>query len=240
MRRCGTTCSARRSPWSTPSSPPASGRPQTAAPRHPSPSCNRTRSARARIDPHPDAPALPPHDHPPRPSPLTTKESSYDHHHPHRRHPRDRVGAGRARRGERSRRRRQERRDRRPGAAHQPRRPGVVVVRRALLRRLARAAPDGHQGLARPRTAGLVRQRGVRPRGGRLAAPLGRGLPAVRARREARLAPREGRRLLPGRGLGRARRLRRHRPGQLRPALPHHVGHRPRPRRAVPGRGRGR
>ncbi len=31
-----------------------------------------------------------------------------------------------------------------------------------------------------------------------------------------------------------------HRPGQLRPALPHHVGHRPRHRRALPGRGRGR
>ena len=58
------------------------------------------------------------------------------------------------------------------------------------------------------------------------------------ARGEAIVAAREGRRLLPRRRLGRARRLHRDRPGQLGPALPHHVGHRPRHRRAVPGGGR--
>ena len=69
---------------------------------------------------------------------------------PHvRRHPGHRLGPRRARRGERSRRRRQAGHHRRPGAAHESRRAGVVVVRRAVLRRLPRAAPDGHQGLPR-------------------------------------------------------------------------------------------
>ena len=36
----------------------------------------------------------------------------------------------------------------RPGEPQQPRRPGVLVARRAVLRRHPRAAPDGHQGLA--------------------------------------------------------------------------------------------
>ena len=45
----------------------------------------------------------------------------------------------------------------------------------------------GHQGLARPRPPGLVRHRRLRPRRGRLAAALGRGVPAVR--RTARSAP---------------------------------------------------
>ena len=51
-----------------------------------------------------------------------------------------------------------------------------------------------------------------------------------------------GHRLLPGRRLGRARRLRRHRAGQLGAALPHRLGHRARHRRAVrpAGAGRGR
>ena len=48
---------------------------------------------------------------------------------------------------------------RRPGAAHEPRRAGVVVVRRAVPRRLPRAAPHGHQGLPRARPPGLARQR---------------------------------------------------------------------------------
>ena len=55
---------------------------------------------------------------------------------------------------------------------------------------------------------------------------LGRGLPRVRRRREARVAAREGRAVLPDRRLGGARRLHRHRPRQLGAALPHHVGHR--------------
>ena len=42
-----------------------------------------------------------------------------------------------------------------------------------------------------------------------------------------------GLRGLPDRGLGRARRRSRRRPRQLRAALPHHLGHRPRRRRAV-------
>ena len=51
---------------------------------------------------------------------------------------------------------------------------------------------------------------------------------AVRSRGEARVAAREGRGVLPRRRLGRARRLHRHRPGQLGSPLPHHLGHRAR------------
>ncbi len=76
--------------------------------------------------------------------------------------------------------------------------------------------------------------------GRRVAAPVGGGLPAVRARGEARVAEAEGRRLLPRGGLGRAGRLHRDRPGQLGSPLPHHVGHRARHRGTVPGLGRGR
>ena len=97
------------------------------------------------------------------------------------------VAAGEARR------RRQARRDRRPGARGEPRRTGVVVVRRPVPHRLARAAAHGHQGLARARAAGLVRHRRLRSRRGRVAAALGRGVPPVRRRREARVAAREGR-----------------------------------------------
>ena len=68
--------------------------------------------------------------------------------------------------------------------------------------------------------------RRVRPRRGRVGAPLGRRLPRVRRGREARVAAREGRPVLPDRRLGRTRRLQRHRPRQLGAALPHHVGHR--------------
>ena len=57
----------------------------------------------------------------------------------------------------------------------EPRRPGVLVVRRAVPRRLARAAPDGHQGLPRAGLAGLAGQRRLRPRPrGPLAARAGR------------------------------------------------------------------
>ena len=44
----------------------------------------------------------------------------------------------------------------RPGAGAVTGRAGVLVVRRAVPRRLPRAAPDGHQGLPRPRLAGLA------------------------------------------------------------------------------------
>ena len=47
----------------------------------------------------------------------------------------------------------------RPGARVEPRRTGVLVVRRPVPRRLPRAAPDGHQGLPRPGDAGLAGQR---------------------------------------------------------------------------------
>ena len=62
---------------------------------------------------------------------------------------------------------------------------------------------------------------------------LGRGLRALRGRREARLAAGAGPQGLPGRRLGRARRRPGRRSRQLRAPLPHHLGHRPRDRRAV-------
>ena len=77
--------------------------------------------------------------------------------------------------------------------------------------------------------AGLAGQRRLRPARGRLAAALGRGVRGLRRGREALLAARAGRALLPDRRLGRTRRLPRRRPRQLGAALPHHLGHRPRP-----------
>ena len=81
----------------------------------------------------------------------------------------------------------------RPGDRSQPRRPGVLVVRRAVPRRLPRAAPDGHQGLPRARLAGLAGHAPAStatedhwPRA------LGRGLRRLRRRREAGLAARAG------------------------------------------------
>ena len=62
---------------------------------------------------------------------------------------------------------------------------------------------------------------------------LGAGLPRVRRRREARLAARPRRQVLPRGRLGRTRRLHRDRPRQLGAALPHRLGHRPRPARTV-------
>ena len=115
----------------------------------------------------------------------------------------------------------------------EPRRPGVLVLRRAVPRRQPRAAPDGDQGLPRPGPAGLVRQRPVRPPRGLLATRLGRGVRRLRSRREAVLAARHGAPAVPGRRVGRARRRPRRRARQLGPALPHHLGHRARHRRAV-------
>ena len=59
-----------------------------------------------------------------------------------------------------------------------------------------------------------------------LAAALGRGLRRLRRRREACVAAPDGAQVVPDRGLGRARRLHRHRARQLGAALPHHLGHR--------------
>ena len=113
------------------------------------------------------------------------------------------------------------------------RRPGLLVLRRPLLRRLPRAAAAAHPRQPRPRPAGLDGLGRLRPRRGPLAAPVGRGLCRLRGRREARLAARQGRALVSHRRLGRARRLPRHRARQLGAALPRHLGHRARHRRAV-------
>ena len=66
------------------------------------------------------------------------------------------------------------------GAGAVARRPGPLVVRRAVPRRLARAAPDGRERLPRPCAAGLARQRRLRPRR-RHWPRVGRGLPAFAA-----------------------------------------------------------
>ena len=69
-------------------------------------------------------------------------------------------------------------------------------------------------------SAGFDRRRGP------LAAALGRGLRRLRRGREAGVAAQDGPALVPDRGLGRARRLYRHRARQLGAALPRHLGHR--------------
>ncbi len=73
-------------------------------------------------------------------------------------------------------------------------------------------------------SAGFDRPR----RRGRVAAAVGRGVRRVRGHREARLPPRAGPARAADRGLGRARQRQRHRPRQLRAAVPPHLGHRPR------------
>ena len=94
--------------------------------------------------------------------------------------------------------------------------------RRMRIRDSPRAGAAGLAGLGR-----------LRPRGGPLAAQVGRGLRRLRRRREARLAARPGHALVSRRRLGRARRLHGHRARQLGAALPCHLGHRPRRRRAL-------
>ena len=121
--------------------------------------------------------------------------------------------------------------DRRPGERRQPRRPGVLVVRRAVLRRQPRAAPAGHPRQPRARAAGLAGHGGLRPPRGPLAAAMGTRLRRLRGRGEAQLAARARAADLPAGRLGRARRLRRTRARQLGAALPHHLGHRARDRR---------
>ncbi len=80
-----------------------------------------------------------------------------------RRRGRRRRGPRRARRDRRARRRGPPRDPRRPGERGEPRRPGVLVVRRAVPRRLPRAAPHGHPRLRRPGLAGLAGDRRLRP-----------------------------------------------------------------------------
>jgi hypothetical protein len=64
-------------------------------------------------------------------------------------------------------------------------RAGVLVARRALPGGLAGAAPDGDPRLARAGVAGLAGDRRLRPRGGPLAAALGRGVRGLRRGGEA-------------------------------------------------------
>ena len=80
----------------------------------------------------------------------------------------------------------------------------------------------------------------LRPPRGLLAAALGRGVRRLRRRRAARLAARARGSVLPAGAVGRAGRLPRARPRQLRAALPRHLGHRARAGRAVRRAGAGR
>ena len=121
--------------------------------------------------------------------------------------------------------------DRRPGERRQPRRAGVLVVRRPVLRRQPRTAPAGHPRQPRAGAAGLARHRGVRPARGPLAAAMGTRLRRFRRGGEAQLAAGARAADLPAGRLGRARRLRRTRTRQLGAALPHHLGDRARDRR---------
>ena len=75
------------------------------------------------------------------------------------------VGAGLAGSGRclRARRPGPARPDRRPGERGQHRWPGVLVVRRPLLRRQPRAAAPRHSRQPRARAAGLARHRRIRP-----------------------------------------------------------------------------
>ena len=150
--------------------------------------------------------------------------------------------ARRARRHVRARRCRPIGRAARPGERGQPRRPGVVELRRAVPRRQPRAAPDGHLRLLRPRLAGLGGHRRLGPAHRRpTAAPgpdhwgrtVGPRLRRVGRRREAGLAARARHLVLPRRRVGRARRRHEWGTRELGAALPHPVGHRHRGRRAV-------
>ena len=142
-------------------------------------------------------------------------------------------GPGGPRRRDRNRRRRQTRHRGRPGGRTEPRRPGLLVVRRIVPGRQPRTAPARHQGQLRSRAAGLDGLGRLRPRRGSLAEALGRSLCGVRGRRKTRLAARDGPSDLSRGRLGRARRLRRDEPRQFGAAVSCHLGHRPRHCRAV-------
>ena len=91
------------------------------------------------------------------------------------------------------------------------------------------AAAAAGARLPRAGPAGLARHRRLRPRRGPLAAAVGRGLPAVRGGREARLAASEqGIGFFPVVGWAERGGYGATGPRQLGAALPHHLGHRPR------------
>ena len=121
--------------------------------------------------------------------------------------------------------------DQEPGA--ESGRAGRMVVRRPLPRGHARAAAPRRARQSRLGVAGLGGHGRLRPRGRQMAAALGRGICQLGGGRKEVVAARARRPLLPGRRVGRARRLHRDRPGQLGPALPHRLGHRPGHRTAV-------
>ena len=114
------------------------------------------------------------------------------------------------------------------------RRAGVLVLRRAVPRRLPRAAPAAGARLPRARPAGLVRHRRLRPRPrttGRASGPRptcssppGRSAPGCKE---------QGIRFFPVVGWAERGGYTATGPRQLGAALPHHLGHRPRRRRAV-------
>ena len=124
----------------------------------------------------------------------------------------------------------------RPGERRQPRRAGLLVVRRAVPRRLARSSgasasrtpssSPGTTGRAAPSSTGSTtrtpgRCDGPAPTSSSRRARSGPGSPATASR------------FLPDGRLGRARRPARRRPRQLRAPLPRRLGHRHRRRRAV-------
>ena len=109
-----------------------------------------------------------------------------------------------------------------------------MELRRPVPRRLPGAAPPGSARQPRPGPAGLAGLGRLRQPRGPLAAPLGRGVPAVRGGGEARVAALAGGEAVPGGRLGRARRRPRRGARQLRAPLPHHLGHRPRAARTLP------
>ena len=152
----------------------------------------------------------------------------------------------RSRRHVRARRRRPVGGAARPGERGQPRRPGVVELRRPVPRRQPRAAPDGHLRLLRARLAGLGGHRRLGPPDRRpTAAPgpdhwgrqWGRAYVEWAAGEKRAWLQRARHLVLPRRRLGRARRRHQRRARQLGAALPHPVGHRHRRRRAVRAQG---
>ncbi len=118
--------------------------------------------------------------------------------------------------------------DRRPGERGQPRRTGVLVVRRPVLRRQPRAAQARHPRQPRTGVAGLARLCRVRPAGGPLAPPVGARVRRLRRRREAQLASGARPADVRARRLGRTRWIRRPRTRQLGATVPHHLGDRAR------------
>ena len=121
----------------------------------------------------------------------------------------------------------QARAPRRAGGRREPRRAGVVVVRRPVPGGHPRAAAVGDPRLRRARLAGLARQRAVGParRRGPLGRRVGRGVRRVRRGGEARLAAAAGRAADPAGRLGRARRRAGGRARQLRAPVPPALGH---------------